>query len=89
MDFGREVEIDKIVLFTRADFPHDSWWKQVTITFSDGTELVQPLEKSIEPHIINIDKKVITWLTLSKLIKAEDPSPFPALTQIEVYGKDI
>ena len=86
LDFGREVEIDKIVLYTRADFPHDSWWKEVTITFSDGTELVQKLEKSIKPHVIEIEKKKISWLTLSKLIKADDPSPFPALTQIEVYG---
>lgn len=87
LDFGRDVEIDKIVLYTRADFPHDSWWKEVTISFSDGTELVQKLEKSIKPHIIEIDKKKISWLTLSKLIKADDPSPFPALTQIEVYGR--
>jgi len=28
------------------------------------------------------------WLTLGQLIKNEDESPFPALTQIEVYGKD-
>lgn len=28
------------------------------------------------------------WLKLSHLIKADDPSPFPALTQIEVYGTD-
>jgi len=25
---------------------------------------------------------------LSDLIKADDPSPFPALTQMEVYGRD-
>ena len=31
-------------------------------------------------------KTGITWLKFGKLIKADDPSPFPALTQIEVYG---
>lgn len=25
---------------------------------------------------------------MGDLIKADDPSPFPALTQIEVYGKE-
>ena len=27
-------------------------------------------------------------LVLSELIQAEGPSPFPALTQIEAYGRD-
>ena len=38
IDFGREVELDKLGLVLRADFPHDSYWKQVTIAFSDGSE---------------------------------------------------
>ena len=33
-------------------------------------------------------KKGITWVRLEELIKADDPSPFPALTQIEVYGTE-
>ena len=89
LDFGREVEIDKIVLYTRADFPHDAWWKQVTISFSDDTELVWELEKSRLGHVKEIEPKKIKWLKLEKLIKADDPSPFPALSQIEVYGRDI
>ena len=36
VDFGREVEIDRIILYIRADFPHDNWWKKATVTFSDG-----------------------------------------------------
>ncbi len=44
------------------------------------------MEKSVSPHVFAIEKKQITWLKLSDLIKADDPSPFPALTQIQVYG---
>ena len=88
IDFGREIETDKIVLYTRADFPHDSWWKQITVAFSDGSSIEWPLEKSLRPHILTTDRKRISWLRLERLIKADDPSPFPALTQIEVYGKD-
>ena len=44
------------------------------------------LEKSALPHVLPIEKKKITWIRLSHLIKADDPSPFPALSQIEVYG---
>lgn len=88
LDFGRQVDIDTIVLYTRADFPHDNWWEQVTFTFSDGSSKTVELEKCTEPHIIPLEKQAITWLSLGQLIKADDPSPFPALTQIEVYGKE-
>ncbi|MDO4291714.1 MAG: carbohydrate-binding protein [Eubacteriales bacterium] len=88
LDFGREVEIDRIVLYTRADFPHDSWWTQATFTFSDGSSLDFPMEKSEKPHICSFAPRTVRWLTVDQLIKADDPSPFPALTQIEVYGKE-
>ena len=32
---------------------------------------------------------VITRLILDALIKADDPSPFPALTQVEVFGTNL
>lgn len=88
LDFGRAVDFDTIVLYTRADFPHDNWWVEVTLTFSDGSEEVVKLTKSYEPHKLAISRKNITWLKLSNLIKADDPSPFPALTQIQVFGTD-
>ena len=88
LEFGRKVAIDRIRLYTRADFPHDNWWKQVTFLFSDGSELTFDLEKSDKPHELVFDEKIITDLTLCKLIKSEEPSPFPALTQIEVYGHE-
>lgn len=34
------------------------------------------------------EKKKIEWLEFSDLKKADDPSPFPALTQFEVYGME-
>ena len=89
VDFGRQIRTDKIVLYTRSDFPHDNWWKQITIRFSDGSSQKFELEKGCRPKILNFPEKEITWLELCELIKAEDPSPFPALSQIEVYGTII
>lgn len=88
VEFGRMVRTDKIVLFTRSDFPHDNWWKQVTLCFSDGTEIVWELEKSDKAHILTFEEKKIEWVRIEKLIKADDPSPFPALSQIEVFGRE-
>ena len=90
LEFGRPVDMDRIVIYTRADFPHDNWWEQVTFTFSDGTQEVVSLTKSeYAPHELPIVRKGITWLKFGNLIKADDPSPFPALTQLEVYGTEV
>lgn len=89
VDFGRPVRVDEIVLVTRADFPHDNWWKQAKVSFSDGTSQILTMEKSDQPHTFAVEPRVITRLTLSDLIADEaDPSPFPALSQIEVYGTE-
>ena len=89
VDFGRKIRTDKVVLYTRADFPHDNWWVQATLKFSDGTAQDFPLEKSLRGHVLTFPEKEITWIELCNLIKADDPSPFPALSQIEVYGRNV
>lgn len=89
VDFGRRVKTDRIVLYTRSDFPHDNWWVQVTIGFSDGTQMDFPLEKSTRGHVLTFPEKETEWIELGSLIKADDPSPFPALSQIEVYGRNV
>ncbi len=86
LDFGRCVEVDRLVISLRADFPHDSWWKQMTVRFSDGSSEKLTLVQSAAAQIFPIAPRCITALELTELIKAEDSSPFPALTQIEVYG---
>lgn len=89
VEFGRMVEIDRIVLYTRSDFPHDNWWRQVSLTFSDGEGMEWLLEKSRFAHVLTIPAKKVSWVKMEKLIKADDPSPFPALSQIEIYGRDV
>jgi len=88
LEFGRSVQIDKIVIFLRADFPHDNWWKEITVSYSDGTTMIFNMEKTHKGQSFSFPKKEITWLRLSHLIKADEPSPFPALSQLEVYGNE-
>ena len=89
VDFGREIETDRIIIFTRSDFPHDNWWVQGTITFSDGTSMTVPLTKTRFAQEFTFPAKRTRTIALSNLIKADDPSPFPALSQFEVYGKEV
>ena len=88
LDFGWDVTIDRIHMYLRADFPHDSWWTKASITFSDGSVMELNLKKTASAQEFVFEPKTIRWLELSHLIKADDASPFPALTQIEVYGTE-
>lgn len=86
--FGREVEIDTLVLYLRADFPHDAHWVRGTVTLSDGYEKTFDLAGIDGAQRVELGRHVITSLRLHRLIKSDHPSAFPALRQIEVYGRD-
>lgn len=88
IEFGRYVLVDRIVLYTRADFPHDNYWTEVAFTFSDGSTLTMQLEKTEKPQEIVFAEKNICCLEMHDMKKSDEPSPFPALTQIEVWGKE-
>lgn len=86
LDFGREVVLDEIVLTLRADFPHDNYWTKATICFSDGSELIVDLEKLAARQSFKFPPKRVNSLVLKNLIKSNEPSEFPALTQFEAWG---
>jgi hypothetical protein len=89
IDFGRRVEVDEIVLYLRADFPHDAWWNSACVTFSDGGTHRFDLIKSGAAQRFAIPVRNVEWVRLHDMVKADDPSPYPALTQIEVWGRDL
>jgi hypothetical protein len=88
IDFEQKVNIEKIIITLRADFPHDNWWKRAAVTFSDGSVYEPTFVKTGCPQSFEVNKSNITWLTMGKMVKDEtDPSPYPALTQIEAWGR--
>lgn len=89
IDFGRTVVLDEAVFYLRADFPHDAWWNSATLHFSDKSELTVTLKKLAGAQCFPFSPKSVDWVMLDTLIKAEDPSPFPALTQLELYGHEL
>ncbi|WP_037078288.1 discoidin domain-containing protein [Neorhizobium vignae] len=88
LDFGRPVKIDEIVLYLRADFPHDAWWEKVSVTFSNAETACFSLVKTGAAQCFPVREQTVEWIRLHSLIKADDPSPFPALTQIEIWGRE-
>jgi len=88
IDFGREVEIDKVRIFIRCDFPHDTYWKSLTMRFSDGSTMDAALEKKAEGQDIAFAKKKVSFIQLENLQQISTPLGWAALTEIEVYGSD-
>lgn len=90
IEFGRDVEVDKICVVLRADFPHDNYWTKGEVTFSDGSTEILNFEKTADKQVFTFEKRVVNSVVFGKLIRCtDDISPFPSLTQIEVYGKNI
>ena len=88
VSFGRPVVVDEAVIYGRADFPHDAWWEQATLVFSDGSEETLRLEKTGAGQSRRFAPRRVEWARLERLVKADDPSPFPALTQLELWGRE-
>ncbi len=88
LEFGREVLVDEMALVLRADFSHDAYWVRGRVALSDGSVIPFPLQKTAEPQHIALGCHRVTWMRLEGLVKSDDPSAFPALTQWEVYGRD-
>lgn len=87
LDFGREVTIDEIIIYLRADFEndHDVNWESGTLEFSSGK--ITPIKMILTPEgqSFKFNNETIKWLKLKDL-KREVSKAFSALTQIEVYG---
>ncbi|HEY1256217.1 MAG TPA: discoidin domain-containing protein [Terracidiphilus sp.] len=88
LDFGRPVELDKIALMNRADFPHDSYWKSAEIEFSDGSRLPIQMTSSGGLQEFNFPKRKVTWFRIAKLVPA-DPAKWCSLIEVEAWGRDL
>jgi len=89
IEFGRQVEVEKAKILLRADFPHDNYWEKGTLLFSDGSFEYLHFTRTKEIQSFCFPKRVASWVKLKNLQKDNtDPSPFPALTQWEIWGKE-
>jgi len=89
VEIGIPAVVDELVLTLRADFPHDSYWTKATAVFTDGSSETLVLKKMPLPQSFRIKPRTAEGVMLKDLIKANDESPFPALTQFEIWGKII
>jgi hypothetical protein len=88
IDFGRQVEIDQVVLHLRADFPHDGYWHSGVLEFDDGSRIDLKLKKTHRAQTFKFDKKKTRQLKLTQL-QQKEPLQWCALTEIEAWGRDV
>ena len=88
LEFGRPVKVWDMALVLRADFPHDAYWTQGKVVLSDGTEISFMLTRTGDPQHVPLGGRTVTWLRLEGLVKSDDPSAFPALTEWQVCGEE-
>ena len=90
IDFGTEVEVEKLVFYLRADFPHDTYWKNIDVEFSDGSIVTAEFEGTKEGQELVLPKKVLTkTIHLTNFKQVSFPLSWAALSQIEAYGRYI
>ena len=89
LDFGRPVRAESMALTLRADFPHDAYWTEGHAVTDTGEDIFFRLEKTAHRQWIPLGGKIIRTLRLERLVKSNDPSAFPSLTEWEVFGADL
>jgi hypothetical protein len=87
LDFGRTVELDKVRLMVRADFPHDSYWKSANIEFSDGSHVSLQIGSSAGFQDFSFKKRRASWLRITNLVAA-DPAKWCSFIEVEAWGRD-
>ncbi|MBT3375433.1 MAG: hypothetical protein HN742_14575 [Lentisphaerae bacterium] len=88
IEFGGDVEVDRMDLYIRADFPHDRHWHKGTIVFSDGSREAISIRKTGDVQRFSFTRRRVSWLTLVELTQAGPPG-WCALSEVEVYGRDL
>jgi len=90
LDFGAPVEVEKLVFYLRADFPHDTYWKSVDVIFDGGEVHTAEFEKTEKGQELVLPEVIKTkTVNLKNFRQATFPLSWAALTEIEVYGKYI
>lgn len=89
--FGRKVQAEEVQIYLRSDFPHDNYWKEALLVFSDGHEEKIHMEKTgnCQSFVLS-ELRCVEWVKMKDFKKDEqEPSPFPALVQWKVYGREV
>jgi hypothetical protein len=87
LDFGRDVKLDTLRLMLRTDFPHDSYWKNALVEFSDGTTLPLAMTGDSGFQDFHFPARNVRSFRLTRLVSAEPH--WSGLMEVEAWGSDL
>ena len=86
IEFGRPVEIDKLVVVVRHNVRQNNHWKQATVEFSDGSKVTITPRFNGTRQEFPITKRVVTSLKFTSLV-SDKKGKYAAFVETEVWGK--
>jgi hypothetical protein len=88
LDFGRKVQVDKVVITLRADFPHDHVWTRGELVFGDGKKMNVEFQLTAEPQVFHLPRHVETDSIRLEKLKQDEPLGWCAISEFEAWGRD-
>lgn len=88
VEFGHKVRTDKVVLWLRADFPHDEIWTSATLEFSDGSKERITLKKTDKPQSFTFSERETQYVRLTDLVTTR-PLGWCGITEMEIWGRSV
>ena len=89
IEFGRNVSLSKLVIFLRADFPHDTYWESCTVKFSDGSTMDLNFKKTADGQQFAFNSAVVTDSITFTNFKKVAGSDWAAWMEVQAFGADI
>ncbi len=87
VDFGRPVDLDKVRLMVRADYPHDSYWKSADVEFSDGSRVPLQIGSSPDFQDFSFSRRRVSWARITNVVPT-DPAKWCSFIEVEAWGRD-
>lgn len=85
--FGKNVVVDSITIYIRADFPHDGYWFKGQVGFSDGQKIQITLDSTSRPQSFKFPQHVTNYVLIDSLVWRKADT-WCAFTQVQVFGRD-
>ncbi|MBL7219383.1 MAG: hypothetical protein ISS69_04655 [Phycisphaerae bacterium] len=86
IDLGKTFEIDKIVLWIRAQERHDKHWHSATLVFSDGSKEKISIKWTKDPQTFKFKKRKVKWVKFTELVQKK-PLGWCAFSEVQIWGQ--
>ncbi len=92
IDFGREVTVDQLITYIRADFSatgssHDAYFSEYTVVFSDGSSIKVNPVKTADAQTFELGGKTTSSITITGFVTDKTNSQgWAGFTEVMVMG---